>query len=423
MMRVYKLKSAIERVYNSPNTSYHLTDGLGSVRGMVNSMSDVLSTTTYSPYGVPDSPINGFAFTGEQRDTNGLQYHRARYYNAGLGTWASLDPFEGIHNRPMSLNGYTWVEGKVMNAIDPTGKIWWEGSIPSITNLVNQNLVTSVVSHAIQIAFAVTTFPSIYHAEYRANAEGTQRTSPAITIDLLKADYTLSQIEIWEIKPNNDAARKVGKEQVVVRMGLINERVTHNIYKDTVYQPQFGPFFTYDWDMFTWKEGTSFPAKVLIGSTSYGPGYTIHWYAGQDDPGLIVYWSETNLELDDRFPEIIPVAIDLRAIDAITTTIKNVPGNSIISPNPWGTATATPVPTRRVIPGPTAVPNPWGTATATPQVIPTATPQVYPPAAFDINPVLFLGGLLCVGALLVVSPGIPDELALFGALVAPFSPK
>jgi RHS repeat-associated protein len=108
-------------VYNSPNTSYHLTDGLGSVRGMVNAMSDVLSTTTYSPYGVPDSPIAGFAFTGEQRDTNGLQYHRARYYNAGLGTWASLDPFEGIHNRPMSLNGYAWVEGNVVNMVDPSG--------------------------------------------------------------------------------------------------------------------------------------------------------------------------------------------------------------------------------------------------------------------------------------------------------------
>jgi RHS repeat-associated protein len=114
-------------VYNNANTSYPLTDGLGSVRGMVNSMSDVLSTTTYSPYGVPDSPISGFAFTGEQRDTNGLQYHRARYYNAGLGTWASLDPFEGIHDRPMSLNGYSWVEGNVVNMVDPSGlayNIW-----------------------------------------------------------------------------------------------------------------------------------------------------------------------------------------------------------------------------------------------------------------------------------------------------------
>jgi hypothetical protein len=65
-----------------------------------------------------------------------LQYHRARYYNAGLGTWASLDPFEGIHDRPMSLNGYAWVEGNVSNAIDPSGRI----SSVSFANLINGSM-------------------------------------------------------------------------------------------------------------------------------------------------------------------------------------------------------------------------------------------------------------------------------------------
>jgi RHS repeat-associated protein len=101
---------------------------------MVNAMSDVLSTTTYSPYGVPDSPISGFAFTGEQRDTNGLQYHHARYYNAGLGTWASL---EGIHERPMSLNGYAWVEGNTINETDSSGLCMDRNTADAI--LSNQN--------------------------------------------------------------------------------------------------------------------------------------------------------------------------------------------------------------------------------------------------------------------------------------------
>jgi hypothetical protein len=35
--------------------------------------------------------------------------------------FASLDPFEGVHNRPMSVNGYSWVEGNVANWIDPRG--------------------------------------------------------------------------------------------------------------------------------------------------------------------------------------------------------------------------------------------------------------------------------------------------------------
>jgi RHS repeat-associated protein len=101
--------------------TYPLQDGLGSVRNVVDTAGEVQQAVNYTPYGVPDSSMTGFAFTGEQRDPNGLQYHRARYYAPELGLWASLDPFEGIFDRPMSLNGYSWVEGNVPNFGDPTG--------------------------------------------------------------------------------------------------------------------------------------------------------------------------------------------------------------------------------------------------------------------------------------------------------------
>jgi RHS repeat-associated protein len=66
----------------------------------------------------------GYGFTGEMRDdTNGLLYLRARYYNPALGVFTALDPFEGVHERAMSLNGYSWVEGNVVNAVDPSGMI------------------------------------------------------------------------------------------------------------------------------------------------------------------------------------------------------------------------------------------------------------------------------------------------------------
>ena len=67
--------------------------------------------------------ITGPAFTGEWRtDGTGMQYHRARYLSPGLGVWLSLDPFEGISSRPMSLNGYSWVEGQFPNATEPSGR-------------------------------------------------------------------------------------------------------------------------------------------------------------------------------------------------------------------------------------------------------------------------------------------------------------
>nr|WP_275944777.1 RHS repeat-associated core domain-containing protein [Phototrophicus methaneseepsis] len=109
-----------------PSWHYMLQDGLGSVRTEVDVNADVLASQSYAPYGLPidlngsfDSP---FGFTGEQIDSNALNYNRARYYNPMIGTFTALDPWEGIQNRPMSLNGYSWVEGNVINAVDPSGK-------------------------------------------------------------------------------------------------------------------------------------------------------------------------------------------------------------------------------------------------------------------------------------------------------------
>jgi len=85
----------------------------------------VNGSQSYAPYGdvfgasgVMSSP---FAFTGEPLDGNGLQYHRARYMSPALGGFLSLDPFEGMYDEPMSLNGYSWVEGNVINSVDPSG--------------------------------------------------------------------------------------------------------------------------------------------------------------------------------------------------------------------------------------------------------------------------------------------------------------
>jgi len=70
---------------------------------------------------MPDGAVDGFGFTGEMTDDNGLVHLRARYYDPTVGVFASLDPFEGMNNRPMSMNGYSWVEGNVANWIDPSG--------------------------------------------------------------------------------------------------------------------------------------------------------------------------------------------------------------------------------------------------------------------------------------------------------------
>lgn len=108
--------------------NWMMQDGLGSVRSVVDTNLNVLESRLYQPYGVEFGTTGTrqtvYSFTGEMRDPIGLQYHRARYLKPALGMFTSLDPFEGMAGRPMSLNGYSWVEGNVPNAVDPSGRIY-----------------------------------------------------------------------------------------------------------------------------------------------------------------------------------------------------------------------------------------------------------------------------------------------------------
>jgi RHS repeat-associated protein len=78
------------------NTSYFGYDALGSVRQVLDDSGGVSFTQTFDPYG------NGYAkagvnetswgFTGEQTDSNGFVYLRARYYNPTMGRFMQMDP-------------------------------------------------------------------------------------------------------------------------------------------------------------------------------------------------------------------------------------------------------------------------------------------------------------------------------------------
>lgn len=105
--------------------TYMLQDGLSSVRSEISPSLAVDASGIYQPYGIPTN-VDGtfgqpFHFTGEMRDENALQYHRARHYAPGWGSWLSLDVYEGILESPVSLNGYNWVEGNIANRSDPSG--------------------------------------------------------------------------------------------------------------------------------------------------------------------------------------------------------------------------------------------------------------------------------------------------------------
>jgi hypothetical protein len=71
-----------------------------------------------------------------------MYYLRARYYNPAIGTFVSRDPFEGTASRPMSLNGYSWVEGRVADGRDPSGML----ALYQINPLVFVNSLCNMMS-------------------------------------------------------------------------------------------------------------------------------------------------------------------------------------------------------------------------------------------------------------------------------------
>jgi len=104
---------------------YFITDGLGSVRQLVDSTGAITMTRSYAPYGETLSSAGGgvsvYQFTGEARDTSGLTYLRARYLDSNVGRFISRDTWGGNYNRPLSLNHWLYVEGNPVNYTDPLG--------------------------------------------------------------------------------------------------------------------------------------------------------------------------------------------------------------------------------------------------------------------------------------------------------------
>jgi RHS repeat-associated protein len=114
--------------YGANGPDYYLGDALGSVRQMVDGSGNVTLGRNYKPYGGVLSSMGGgatsYGFTNEWTDAStGDVYLRARWYAPGQGRFLTKDTWEGDYSRPMSLNGWGYVEGNPIIRIDPSGYV------------------------------------------------------------------------------------------------------------------------------------------------------------------------------------------------------------------------------------------------------------------------------------------------------------
>jgi RHS repeat-associated protein len=100
-------------------------DGLGSVRALSDGAGTLVGTYLTDSFGVAlatgGSSAQPFQFTGEQRDTTGLYYLRARFYDPQVGRFLSRDTLFGSSRSPLSLHRYSYVQNNPINAVDPSG--------------------------------------------------------------------------------------------------------------------------------------------------------------------------------------------------------------------------------------------------------------------------------------------------------------
>lgn len=100
-------------------------DGDRSVLDRSTLVEAVTKSFRYAAYGEIVQPNANvptlLGFTGELRDSSGLIYLRARWYDPGTGRFMSRDPFRGSTGAPTSLNGFAYAAGRPTAFADPAG--------------------------------------------------------------------------------------------------------------------------------------------------------------------------------------------------------------------------------------------------------------------------------------------------------------
>jgi len=95
---------------------------------VTDSNKNVVSAITYHPFGEKHSEEGeeNHHYTGKEKDSSGLYYYGARYYDPEIGRFVTRDQKWGMIKNPQALNRYTYCINNPMKYIDPDGQDYWK---------------------------------------------------------------------------------------------------------------------------------------------------------------------------------------------------------------------------------------------------------------------------------------------------------
>ncbi|WP_158545041.1 RHS repeat-associated core domain-containing protein [Dyella monticola] len=120
----------------SDSVYYIHTDRLGSNVIMTDANANVVAKTDYKAYGAAADNGNKAeapGFIGQYEDPlTGLTYMQARYYDADLGRFISVDPIAARTGDMFNFNRYAYAANNPMNLTDPTGLDYCQGFVNGV---------------------------------------------------------------------------------------------------------------------------------------------------------------------------------------------------------------------------------------------------------------------------------------------------
>ncbi|OGS15764.1 MAG: hypothetical protein A2251_08760 [Elusimicrobia bacterium RIFOXYA2_FULL_47_53] len=124
---IYANGKLIATKKNTGELNYYHSDHLGSTNLLTDGSGNVVSTTTYTPYGAMYQASGTSAsrkYTGQIFDSGtGLYYYNARYYDPQMGIFITPDTIVPRPYDPQSLNRYAYCRNNPINYIDPSGNV------------------------------------------------------------------------------------------------------------------------------------------------------------------------------------------------------------------------------------------------------------------------------------------------------------